>query len=139
MRLLVLTTVVGAIGALPSMLGVGVRAQIPAVKFDVRAAKGLLVSPVYEGWYEVDGTKYALFGYSNRNLEEIVDVPIGPQQPRGARPAGSGAADALLSGHALRGLRGRPAEGSADDRGDLDPHRQRADAVDSCVSGPLNT
>ncbi len=76
-RLLVLTTVVGAMGALPSMLGGGVRAQIPAVKFDVRAAKGLLVSPVYEGWYEVDGRKYALFGYSNRNLEEIVDIPLG--------------------------------------------------------------
>ena len=38
----------------------------------------MLVSPVYEGWYEVDGRKYALFGYSNRNLEEIVDIPIGP-------------------------------------------------------------
>ncbi len=77
LRLLVLTTVVGAIGAFSSMLGLGVHAQIPAVKFDVRAAKGLVVSPVYEGWYEVDGTKYVLFGYSNRNLEEIVDVPIG--------------------------------------------------------------
>src|SRR5688572_24314987 len=78
LRLLVLTTVVGAIGALPSMPGPGVRAQIPAVKFDARAAKGLVVSPLYEGWYEVDGTRYVMFGYSNRNLEEIVDIPIGP-------------------------------------------------------------
>jgi hypothetical protein len=78
LRLLVLTTVFGAIGALPSMLGYGVRAQIPAVKYDVPAAKGLVVSPVYEGWYEVDGRKYALFAYYNRNLEEIVDIPIGP-------------------------------------------------------------
>jgi hypothetical protein len=77
-RLFVLATVVGAIGALPSMSGLDVRAQIPAVKFDVRAAKGLAVSPVYEGWYEADGRKYALFAYSNRNLEEIVDIPIGP-------------------------------------------------------------
>ena len=77
-RLLVLTTVVGAMGALPWMLGSAVRAQTPAVKFDVRATKGLVVSPVYEGWYAVDGKKYALFGYSNRNLEEIVDIPIGP-------------------------------------------------------------
>src|ERR1700674_4491528 len=61
MRFLVLTTVFGAIGALPLMGGPGVRAQIPAVKFDVRAAKGVVVSPVYEGWYEVDGTRYALF------------------------------------------------------------------------------
>jgi hypothetical protein len=54
-----------------------VRAQVPAVKFDVRAAKGLAVSPVYEGWYQLDGAMYALFGYYNRNLEEVVDVPIG--------------------------------------------------------------
>ncbi len=78
LRLLVLTTIFGAIGALPSTLLVDVRAQSPAVKFDVRAAKGLVVSPVYEGWYEVDGTRYAMFGYYNRNLEEVVDVPIGP-------------------------------------------------------------
>ena len=78
LRLLVLTTVFGAIGALPSMLGLGARAQIPAIKFDVRAAKGRVVSPVYAGWYEADGRRYALFGYSNRNLEEIVDIPIGP-------------------------------------------------------------
>ena len=77
LRLLVVTTMVGAIGALPSTLAVDVRAQSPAVR-SVRAAKGLMVSPVYEGWYEVDGTRYALFGYYNRNLEEIVDVPVGP-------------------------------------------------------------
>lgn len=55
-----------------------VRAQVPALKFDVRAAKGLGVSPVYEGWYQLDGAMYVLFGYYNRNLEEVVDVPIGP-------------------------------------------------------------
>jgi hypothetical protein len=77
--LLVLTTVLGVMGACPSTVGLGVGAQIPAVKFDVRATKGLVVTPVYEGWYEVDGRTYVMFGYYNRNLEEIVDVPIGPQ------------------------------------------------------------
>jgi hypothetical protein len=76
-RLLALATVVGAMAALPSMSGPGMRAQTPAVKFDVRAAKGLPVSPLYEGWYTLDAKKYALFGYSNRNLQEIVDIPIG--------------------------------------------------------------
>lgn len=90
LRLLVLTTVFGAMGALLSMLGPGVRAQIPAVKLDVRAAKGLAVSPVYEGWYEVDGRRYALFSYSNRNLEEIVDVPIGPQNHLAPGPPDQG-------------------------------------------------
>ncbi len=98
LRLLVLTTVFGAIGALSSMVGVGVRAQIPAVKFDVRAAKGLVVSPVYEGWYEVEGTKYVLFAYSNRNLEEIVDVPIGPRNRVTPGPADQGQPTRFLPG-----------------------------------------
>src|SRR6185436_19717527 len=35
--------------------------------------------PAYEGWEEArDGTKYFLFGYMNRNWEEELDVPIGP-------------------------------------------------------------
>lgn len=50
----------------------------PAVKFDLRAARGQVVSPVFEGWYQLDGMTYALFGYYNRNLEEVVDVPVGP-------------------------------------------------------------
>lgn len=53
-------------------------AQIPAVKVDVRAARGQNVSPVYEGWYELDGNIYELFGYFNRNSEEVVDVAVGP-------------------------------------------------------------
>lgn len=82
-----LIAVIGAVGVLPSLLGTDVGAQIPAVKFDVRAAKGLPVSPVYEGWYEADGKKYALFGYSNRNLEEVVDIPIGPNNSFAPGPA----------------------------------------------------
>src|SRR6188508_775789 len=40
---------------------------------------GQNVAPGYEGWEEdADGTKYFLFGYMNRNWEEEVDVPIGP-------------------------------------------------------------
>lgn len=90
LRRFVLSAMLGAIGlfvATPNVVG---RAQSPAVKFDVRAAKGLLVAPVYEGWYEVDGTKYALFSYFNRNLEEIVDVPIGPQNAVAPGPPDQG-------------------------------------------------
>src|SRR3954451_1207622 len=40
---------------------------------------GQNVAPGYGGWEEdVDGTKYLLFGYMNRNWEEELDVPIGP-------------------------------------------------------------
>jgi hypothetical protein len=41
--------------------------------------KGQNVAPAYEGWEQTaDGTKYFLFGYMNRNWEEEIDVPIGP-------------------------------------------------------------
>jgi autonomous glycyl radical cofactor GrcA len=40
---------------------------------------GQNVAPGYEGWeQEPDGTKYFLFGYMNRNWEEELDVPVGP-------------------------------------------------------------
>lgn len=42
-------------------------------------SKGQNVAPAYEGWEQgADGTKYFLFGYMNRNWEEEIDVPIGP-------------------------------------------------------------
>ena len=88
--LLVATTMFVAIGTAVWMADLGMRAQVPAVKFDVRAARGLLVSPVYEGWYELDGIKYGLFGYSNRNVEEIVDVPVGPDNHIAPGPADQG-------------------------------------------------
>jgi hypothetical protein len=41
---------------------------------------GQNVAPAYEGWEEdADGTKYFLFGYMNRNWEEELDVPTGPE------------------------------------------------------------
>jgi hypothetical protein len=41
--------------------------------------KGQIISPAYEGWEQApDGTKYFLFGYMNRNWEEEIDVPVGP-------------------------------------------------------------
>ncbi|MFN7982707.1 MAG: hypothetical protein U0Q11_12680 [Vicinamibacterales bacterium] len=41
---------------------------------------GQNVAPAYEGWEEPgDGNKYFLFGYMNRNWEEELDVPVGPE------------------------------------------------------------
>jgi hypothetical protein len=38
------------------------------------------VSPAYEGWeIGADGQRYFVFGYMNRNWEEEVDVPVGPE------------------------------------------------------------
>ena len=43
-------------------------------------SSGQTVSPAYEGW-EVgsDGVKYFVFGYMNRNWQEEIDVPVGPE------------------------------------------------------------
>jgi hypothetical protein len=41
--------------------------------------RGQNIAPAYEGWEQAsDGTKYFLFGYMNRNWEEEIDVPVGP-------------------------------------------------------------
>src|SRR5438094_746959 len=51
-------------------------------------ATGQDVAPVFEGWEQnADGTFNLVFGYFNRNWEEEVDVPIGPEnsiEPGGA-------------------------------------------------------
>jgi len=40
---------------------------------------GQTVSPAYEGWeVDRDGTKHFVFGYMNRNWQEEIDVPVGP-------------------------------------------------------------
>jgi len=42
-------------------------------------SRGQTVSPAFEGWEEdADGSKFFLFGYMNRNWEEEVVVPVGP-------------------------------------------------------------
>ena len=40
---------------------------------------GSTVTPAFEGWYpNPDGTRSISFGYYNRNSEEALDIPIGP-------------------------------------------------------------
>jgi hypothetical protein len=42
-------------------------------------SRGQNVSPAYEGWeQDADGTKHFVFGYMNRNWQEEIDVPVGP-------------------------------------------------------------
>jgi hypothetical protein len=40
---------------------------------------GQNVAPAYEGWEETADGKYFLFGYMNRNWEEELNVPVGPE------------------------------------------------------------
>ncbi len=40
---------------------------------------GQPVIPIFDGWYEnPDGTKSMCFGYKNLNLEEALEIPLGP-------------------------------------------------------------
>lgn len=42
-------------------------------------ATGQNIAPAYEGWEQnADGSFDLVFGYMNRNWEEVIDVPIGP-------------------------------------------------------------
>ena len=43
-------------------------------------ARGSTVTPAYEGWYyNEDGSITLSWGFYNRNSEEVLDIPLGPQ------------------------------------------------------------
>lgn len=51
-------------------------AQLPLAPM---SASGQTVTPAFEGWYEnPDGTYSLSFGYFNRNSEEVLEIPVGP-------------------------------------------------------------
>ncbi|MGD9905704.1 MAG: hypothetical protein AB7U83_19710 [Vicinamibacterales bacterium] len=50
-----------------------------AVGQNLTYARGQNVSPAYEGWEEDSaGRRFFVFGYMNRNWQEELDVPVGP-------------------------------------------------------------
>jgi hypothetical protein len=52
---------------------------------------GQSVSPSFEGWYpNADGTISLSFGYFNRNYEEVLDIPVGPNNRFDPGPADRG-------------------------------------------------
>ncbi len=54
-------------------------AAVTSSAAQIRYASGQNVGPVFEGWERnPDGTFSMVFGYLNRNYEEEVDIPIGP-------------------------------------------------------------
>ena len=77
---IVLSAAALAVLALP---GGALEAQLPPHLRDYPLASlkksGDLVAPYFDGWYDNgDGTVTYQFGFMNRNTEEIVDVPMGP-------------------------------------------------------------
>jgi len=54
-------------------------------------SKGQPISAAYEGWeVDPDGSKYFIFGYMNKNWEEEMDVPVGPDNGFAPGPADRG-------------------------------------------------
>jgi hypothetical protein len=61
------------------------------VRAQVQYGRGQDVAPVFEGWERnPDGTFSMVFGYLNRNYEEELDIPIGPNNTVEAGPGASG-------------------------------------------------
>jgi hypothetical protein len=58
----------------------------------VRYATGQNVAPEFEGWeHNPDGTYSMVFGYLNRNYEEELDIPVGPNNT--VSPGGAAGGD----------------------------------------------
>jgi hypothetical protein len=54
-------------------------------------SKGQPISAAYEGWeVDPDGSKYFIFGYENKNWEEEMDIPVGPENGFQPGPADRG-------------------------------------------------
>jgi len=74
----------GAVGGLILLLFtaglLSVHAQQPSFNFPgIQYPKGQDVSPTFDGWQKnADGTISMWFGYYNRNTQEELDVPVGP-------------------------------------------------------------
>ena len=62
-------------------VGVVLALSISAVDSQAQEAflRGQNIAPAYEGWERNDDGSFTLvFGYMNRNWEEVIDVPVGP-------------------------------------------------------------
>ena len=70
-----------------AMLAAGPLAAVQQIPLPPNSTTGLTVTPAYEGWYEnPDGTYSLSFGYFNRNTDEIIEIPLGPDNM--VEPAG---------------------------------------------------
>ena len=76
--------VLAALGALAHRAGAQ---EIDILDTQIQYNRGQNVAPLYEGWIRnPDGTVDMWFGYLNKNYEEVLHVPIGPDnhiQPGG--------------------------------------------------------
>ena len=65
-----------------ALIGVLALAATGALRAQTRYAVGQNIVPVFEGWERnADGSFNMVYGYMNRNYDEPLDVPVGPEQP----------------------------------------------------------
>jgi hypothetical protein len=63
---------------------------VSGARAQVQYARGQDVAPVFEGWERnADGTFNMVFGYLNRNYDEELDIPVGPNNNVDAGPGTS--------------------------------------------------
>jgi hypothetical protein len=68
-----------------------VLAQSQSTEVHIRYNSGQQIIPIYEGWERVpDGSFNMVFGYMNRNYEEEIDLPVGPDNMIEPGPADQG-------------------------------------------------
>jgi hypothetical protein len=75
-----LWVLLAAIVLAAATISAGQNVQPPPIEVGpITVSSGLNVVPAFEGWEKnADGTFNLVFGYLNRNYDEIVDIPIGP-------------------------------------------------------------
>jgi len=57
----------------------GIRAQTPQLPLQPARDTGQSITGAFEGWYQnADGSYMLLVGYFNRNVKQLVDIPVGP-------------------------------------------------------------
>src|SRR5580704_5501658 len=78
--------------AIPSALATAlILFVITRVSAQIKYASGQDVAPVFEGWERnTDGSFNMVFGYMNRNYEEQVNIPVGPNNKIEPGPADQG-------------------------------------------------
>jgi hypothetical protein len=72
------TAVVALFLTSPALVGTQ-ESNVVIVDKTMKHKSGQSVVPVFEGWEpNKDGTFSIFFGYLNRNLDELLDIPVGP-------------------------------------------------------------
>ena len=76
MRASLIALLTGCLASLAAPAAQGVAQRLPLAP---ERAAGQSVTPVFEGWYRNPDGSYSLsFGYFNRNAEEVLEIPVGP-------------------------------------------------------------